>query len=600
MATSHGAFICVLSLLLVAPAAAAQERQQIIISGEPGDGPMPFPGMGPRQFKTGTARIRGRVIAADTGAGLRRVQVRIAGPDVQSRLTMTDADGRFEFRDLPAGRFNVFSSKSGYVSVQYGQTRPFEAGKPIELADGQLVDKADISMPRGSVISGRVLDEAGDPVTDAMVSAMRSAWVNGRRRLQPTGRMGSTNDLGQFRLYGLPPGDYFVSATLRDMAMMEMNFAAMGPGAPPPNTPPSSGYAPTYFPGIANGSEAQKITIASGQDAHNTDFALLPVRLSKISGVVISSEGKPVAGTMINAMPRSADVAFGPMLGSSTRTGPNGSFTLNGVAPGDYTLQTRSFQMMTSGSGDMVTVAARASGPGDESEVGQLQLSVGGEDISNVVIVTSKGATATGQVTFEGGTRPASLPTLRINASPVLMEGPMMGPGGGPASVGADGSFTLRGLSGLRIVRPAPVPPGWMLKEVRVNGADVTDSGIEFKAGETLAGLEVVLTSRVTQVAGTVKTPAGAPVQDYTVVVFSDDPERWALPNNRHVAGVRPDQDGRFQVKNLPAGRYYAVAAEYLAQGEWGDPEVLDRLKARATSFTLKDGESKTLDLTMR
>jgi hypothetical protein len=180
------------------------------------------------------------------------------------------------------------------------------------------------------------------------------------------------------------------------------------------------------------------------------------------------------------------------------------------------------------------------------------------------------------------------------------MDGPMMGPGGSPAAVSPDGSFTLRGLSGLRIVRPMPVPPGWMLKEVRVNGVDVTDAGIEFKPGESVAGLEVVLTSKVTQVAGTVKTPSGAPVQDYTVVVFSEDPQRWALPNNRYVAGVRPDQDGRFQVKNLPAGRYYAVAAEYLAQGEWGDPEVLDRLKARATSFTLKDGESKTLDLTMR
>ena len=600
MPASHGALICVLSILLAPPPAGAQERQQIIISGEPGDAPMPFPGMGPRQFKTGTARIRGRVVAADTGAGLRRVQVRISGPDVPPRMAMTDPEGRFEFRDLPAGRFNVSSNKSGYVSVQYGQTRPFESGKPIELADGQLVDKADIAMPRGSVISGRVLDEAGDPVTDAMVSAMRSAWVNGRRRLQQTGRMGTTNDLGQFRLYGLPPGDYFVSATLRDMAMMEMNFAPMGPGAPPQGAPPSSGYAPTYFPGTANGAEAQKITIAPGQDAHNTDFALLPVRLSKISGIVLSSEGKPVEGSMINAIPRSADLAFGPMMGSSTRSGPNGSFTLNGVAPGDYTLQSRVMQMITSGGGDVMTVEMRRGRIEGESETGMLPLTVGAEDIANVVIMTSKGATATGQVTFDGATKPANTPTLRISAAPVLMEGPMMGPGGGPSGVNADGSFTLRGLSGLRIVRAAPLPPGWMLKEVRVNGADVTDSGIDFKAGETVAGLEVVLTSKVTQVTGAVRTPSGTEVKDYTMVVFSDDPQRWTLPINRHVAGVRPDQDGRFQVRNLPPGRYYAAAAEYLAQGEWGDPEVLDRLKARATSFTLKDGETKTLDLTMR
>jgi hypothetical protein len=82
--------------------------------------------------------------------------------------------------------------------------------------------------------------------------------------------------------------------------------------------------------------------------------------------------------------------------------------------------------------------------------------------------------------------------------------------------------------------------------------------------------------------------------------VFSDDPQQWAHPNSRYVAGVRPDQDGRFQVKNLPAGGYYAIALEYLAQGEWNDPEVLERLKGNATSFRLGDGEKKSLDLKLR
>ena len=150
---------------------------------------MQFPGMGPRQVKTGTARIRGRVMSAETGGPVRRAQVRISGPDIGAKTAITDADGRFEFRDLPGGRFNLSATKSGFVTVQYGQTRPFESGKAIELVDGQLLDKADIAMPRGSVIAGRVLDEFGDPVADAIVNAMRSAWTGGRRRLQPTGRI---------------------------------------------------------------------------------------------------------------------------------------------------------------------------------------------------------------------------------------------------------------------------------------------------------------------------------------------------------------------------------------------------------------------------
>jgi protocatechuate 3,4-dioxygenase beta subunit len=256
--------VCLMSLL----AAVEARGQQVIINGPPSDIPMPFPGMGPRQFKSGTARIRGRVVSAETGSPVRRAQLRVAGPDIGMRTAMTDADGRYEFRDLPAGSFNLTATKSGYVTVQYGQTRPFEAGKPIELAEGQVLEKADIGMPRGSVISGRVLDEFGEPVSDAMVSAMRSVWAGGRRRLQPSGRSDNTNDLGQFRIYGLSPGDYYVSATLRggDMGMMDFAMSAAGrpAGAGPSGSNTNAGYAPTYFPGTANGAEAQKITLAAG------------------------------------------------------------------------------------------------------------------------------------------------------------------------------------------------------------------------------------------------------------------------------------------------------------------------------------------------
>lgn len=598
------AAVCVCSLFAASDLAA---QQQITIERTPADMPMQFPGMGPRQVKTGTARLRGRVVAVETGGPVRRAQVRISGPDIGSKTAITDADGRFEFRDLPGGRFSVSATKSGFVTVQYGQLRPFESGKAIDLVDGQLMDKADIAMPRGGVISGRVIDEFGDPVADAVVNAMRSVWSGGRRRLQPTGRTSMTNDLGQFRIYGLSPGDYYVSATFRggDMMAMEIAMAAtMGGGATggPTGSNPSSGYAPTYYPGTPNGAEAQKIAVAVGQEALNTDFALLPVKLAKISGTVISSEGKPVEGSMINATPRSGEAA-GMMMAAAARTDKNGNFTLTNVAPGDYTLQSRSLTIMTSGGGDNMMFSARVGGggTGPDSEIGSMPVSVSGEDLSGVIIITSKGASASGHLTFEGGTKPNDLTSIRVSAMPVDAEGPVMAFGGaGPGAVKADGTFELRGLSGTRLVRAANLPPGWMLNEVRVNGTDITDTGMEFKAGETVAGVEVILTSKLTQVTGTVTGAGSQPAKDYTLVVFADDPQRWTLPNSRYIVGTRPDQDGRFQVKNLPAGGYYAVAVEYLAQGEWNDPDVLDRLKGNATKFTLADGESKTLDLKIK
>ena len=143
------ATLCACALLLVADFSAAQ---QIIINGATTDMPVQMPGMGPRQPKTGTARLRGRVLSVENGGPVRRAQVRILSPDIGSKTAMTDAEGRYEFRELPAGRFNLSANKAGYVTVQYGQTRPFESGKPIDLGDGQILDKADISMPRGIVM----------------------------------------------------------------------------------------------------------------------------------------------------------------------------------------------------------------------------------------------------------------------------------------------------------------------------------------------------------------------------------------------------------------------------------------------------------------
>jgi carboxypeptidase family protein len=594
------AAVCACALLLSTDLWA---QQQIIINGPP-DMPVQLPGMGPRQPKTGTGRLRGRVLSADTGGPVRRAQVRITSPDIGSKSALTDGEGRYEFRDLPAGRFNMSATKAGYVTIQYGQTRPFESGKAIDLTEGQLMEKADFSLPRGSAISGRLVDEFGDPVADALVSAMRSAWSGGRRRLQPTGRTAQTNDLGQFRIYGLSPGDYYVSATFRggDMVAMEIAMSAVtgaGSGGPTGSNP-NSGYSPTYFPGTANGAEAQKITLTVGQEAQNTDFALLPVKLAKISGTVISSDGKPVEGSMINAAPRNSDGAGLMMMGGGARSDKAGNFTISNLSPGEYTLQTRAMQIMTSGGGDNMVFTARVGvgADGNEAETGSLPVTVNGEDLSGVVIVTAKGATASGHLTFEGGAKPTALTNIRVTATPVEMDGPMIS-FGGPGSVKADGTFELKGLSGTRIVRAASLPPGWMLKAVRVNGNDITDAGIDFKAGEAVTGIDIVLTSKLTEVNGTVKA-GSAQAKDYTLVIFSDESQKWSIPNTRYVAGTRPDQEGRFQVKNLPAGGYYAIAVDYLAQGEWNDPDVLERLKPKATSFSIDEGETKTLSLTLR
>jgi hypothetical protein len=132
---------------------------------------------------------------------------------------------------------------------------------------------------------------------------------------------------------------------------------------------------------------------------------------------------------------------------------------------------------------------------------------------------------------------------------------------------------------------------------VRLNGEDVTDSGVEFKSGQDLSGLEVVASSKQTEITGGVTGSNGSPLKDYTVVVFSDDPQYWSLPFTRWVNGTRPDQEGRFRLRNLPAGSYDIVAVDYIEAGAWGDPELLDRLKSHARRITLSEGGSERVDL---
>jgi len=592
---------------LAAEGGVPQEVQQTIRINAGGDGgpiSMLPPGRAP---KVGTARLRGRVLAGDTGTVLRRAQVRISSPDIGMKTTLTDTQGRFEFKDLPAGRFNVSVSKSGYVSMQYGQSRPFEPGRPIELTDAQLMDKADVALPRGSVLAGRVVDEFGESVAEADVTAMRMQFQNGKRRLVPSGRNASTNDLGQFRIYGLPPGEYYVSATLRNMTTMMLDMAvAGGVASPSSGSAQTSGYASTYYPSTPNPGEAQRVAVAVGQELASVDIQLQPVKLARITGMAVGSDGKPMSGAMVMLMPSMRDaLMFGP--GGTSRTDKDGNFTLNGVTPGEYSLQVQSMGGMfqtTAGGNVMAFAFATSDGPGgqpaggpqQQREFGAATLNVAGEDISGLLITGSRGAKASGTITFGGGVKPEGLTTMRVTSPTTDADNNPM-PTFGAAQVKETGAFEIDSLVGGHTFRIGNLPRGWVLKRVTFNGEDVTDRGMEFKAGQDVEGIEIELTNKTTAISGSVGGTNGTPLKDYTVVVFAQDPDKWTLPQNRWMASARPDQEGQFRLNNLPPGQYYAVAVEYVAQGEWQDPAWLDRQSKSAAKFTLDEGGSKTLDL---
>ena len=589
----------VLALALMLAASLPASAQQFPVA--PGEFPMMLPPG--RVAKTGTGRLRGRITAADSGAIVRRAQVRISSPDIGSKTAFTDAQGRYEFRDLPAGRFTLSVSKSGFVTMQYGQLRPYESGKQIDLAEAQVMEKADVSLPRGSAVSGRILDEFGEPVSDASVSVMRLQYVGGKRRLAPTGRPSTTNDLGYFRVFGLPPGDYFLSATVRTLDSMIMDMLGSASAGGPSGSNSNSGYAATYYPGTQNPGEAQRLSLTLAQEVQ-IDLQMQPVRLAKISGTASSSDGKPMSGAMVMLIPTMKD-AIGMMPGGTSRTDKDGNFTLSNVAPGEYSVQVQSLVALMSVASDVMSMMSggeaketpAASKP-MEREFAVANVTVAGEDIAGLVIAGTRGAKATGRVVFEGGEKPEAVASLRMIAVPTDLDN--MGANAsafGMASVKETGAFEIDGLVGGRLFQFMNPPKGWFIKRITHEGEDITDRGREFKPGEQLDGFEIVMTRRAQRLTGRVSTDSGEPAKEYTVVAFAEDESKWGLASSRWVASARPDQDGRFEFTQLPAGKFLAVAVDYVAQGEWNDPEWLARAAKNATKVTIEEGASATLDL---
>ena len=158
----------------------------------------------------GTGVISGIVTSDNSGSPVRRVRLTLSGVELRGgRSTITDDQGRFTFSAIPAGRFTLTASKAGYVDIAYGAKRPGRPGTPIQLADGQKLEKAHITLPRGSIVTGIVVDENGEPSTGTQVRVLRYVMRQGERTLQQVGQ-DQTDDRGIYRIFGLQPGEHIV------------------------------------------------------------------------------------------------------------------------------------------------------------------------------------------------------------------------------------------------------------------------------------------------------------------------------------------------------------------------------------------------------
>jgi hypothetical protein len=209
----------VVSVLLVTLASngVASSPQVQQTPGAPATRPAAAPGRDTPRGTNETAVIKGRVMSAE-GRPLRRAQVRAQAPELKGgRTASTDTEGYYELTELPAGRYTLRVSRSGCVSLAFGQRYPGELNVPVRLGSGETLENINFALPRGGVIAGRIVDEIGDPIAGVSVFAMQLRYFSGRRRIVPVETLSiRTDDTGQYRLVGLTPGEYYVMASTRE------------------------------------------------------------------------------------------------------------------------------------------------------------------------------------------------------------------------------------------------------------------------------------------------------------------------------------------------------------------------------------------------
>jgi hypothetical protein len=421
---------------------------------------------------------------------------------------------------------------------------------------------------------------------------------------------------------------------VRQMTAAELEWAdkmvvagpapASGADASAPPSAPKVAYSPVYYPGTTVAADATIVTLGPNEERSGVDFGLQLVPTAQVKGRVIDSSGRPQGPLTVSLKPVRPDNLdlFASLLNASGYAGADGTFTISGVKPGNYTLSARA------------TVKDPAAAPADPAQQRQQtltammggaglthwaseEIAVMGSDVTGVTLTLRPGVTITGKIVYEATTKaaPTDLSRTQVSlsgasaasaggAAQILSS--VLGGGNIAATVAQDGTFTFNGVPPgryrlitqqglLSVAMPTLMVGGWMLKSAMAGGRDIVDSPIDVRSGQDVTGVVVTFTDHPAELSGTVFDSAGRVTPNFPIVVFSTDRAYWT-PSSRRVQTARPSSDGKFKVM-LPAGEYYVVAVTAVNKNEVYDPAFLDALVPVAFKIAIADGEKKTQDL---
>jgi protocatechuate 3,4-dioxygenase beta subunit len=514
-----------------------------------------------------TASISGTVFSATTGAPLRKAEVTVRGGEekVPSRAATTDQNGHFSIEGILPGEYNIVVQHTDYVLQRYGQDKPGKPSVMLTLSAGQKIDDLAFHLQQAAVITGHVYDETNDPIEGANVEVMRFIYVRGKHQLVD-GQEASTNDQGEYRIYGLEPGRYFVRATHSGNAFM--NLVAEGQVL----------YPPVFYSNGDSPDRATPLDLKPGDEIPAIDLQLIPIATQghEVSGKIIG--GDAISITMVMMLEKTADsdiAGLGLNARQVTTNRADGTFRFVNVTPGTYRLRAV------------------------ENENGQVKVAtgdlvVGSTNVSNVTLALTLGVDISGHITFEGKIDQTG--EAGVNLMPASSEDAFGGSASSP--IQPDGSFTLKNVTdGTYKLQVWSMCETCYLKSASSRGTDLLGTSFDVRGGVAPQSIDVVYSANSAEASGTVNGDDEKPVAGAMVmaVPVAETPNR----ESRYKTSTT-DQNGHFDLRGLAPGNYDVIALSGLDDDgqNYTDPDFLQPYADKAQSLIVAANDRKTLQLT--
>jgi protocatechuate 3,4-dioxygenase beta subunit len=464
------------------------------------------------------------------------------------------------------GRYRLKVSRTGFVTQEYGQKTPNDSGAEIRLVAGQILRDLLFRLIPWGIIAGRVLDEEGEPLPWAQVSALREVYSNGKRKLSSEALV-PTNDLGEYRLFGLKPGRYFVSAKYRP----GLHIVGRAEAREDDSDDHRPEFMPIYYPSSLDPARASTITLKAGEEIPAVEILLLPVTTFRVRGRVynMAAGKRSNTGVIVQLEQRNSNVIWGSPDHQSIVENADGSFEIAGVLPGPYTLSAFWFE-------DGRRYQARQS------------IEVGNANVEGANLIITPGITVPGRIVWDGKAsmdRDELVVSIAPTDSKISFNGPARVMGS---------SFVLKDIfDGTYRLGVIGQSKDSYVKSIRYGPSDALEGGFTVLRGAQ-ASLEVTISSRGARVQGAVTDKDNLPITGVWVVLVPDEAHR---DQSRLYQKTATDQYGHYLLRGIAPGDYKIFCWDEVEDGAWEDPDFLRTFEDRGQKICVEDADAKTVDI---